>query len=179
MDNKKDIIRDIAIETSRLILRKITKEDFEEIANILKDIEVMYAWEKSFSDDEVREWIDKNIKRYQNDGCSYLIAIRKDDNKVIGVMGPLIENIENNNYIGVAYILNKKYWGYGYATEGISACIEYAFNNLKTDKVIAQIRPENTSSIKVAERLNMKLVGQFVKIYEGKEMPHLIYEITR
>lgn len=167
------------IETKRLVLRKIEKSDFNEIAKILKDIEIMYAWEKSFSDDEVYDWIDKNISRYEKDGFSYFLAIRKEDKKVVGLMGPLVENIENKDYIGVAYILNKKYWGNGYALEGIKECVNYAFDKLKAKEVIAQIRPENISSRKVAEKLNMKLVGEFVKVYEGKEMPHLIYSITK
>ena len=60
----------IFLETDRLILRQISENDFNDIANILQDIEIMYAWEKSFSDDEVLEWINKNIDRYKRDGYS-------------------------------------------------------------------------------------------------------------
>ncbi|WP_042272847.1 GNAT family N-acetyltransferase [[Clostridium] dakarense] len=172
-------MEDIIIETNRLILRKISKDDYREIANILQDIEVMYAWEKSFSDEEVQDWIDKNLKRYNNEGYSYFLAINKEDNKVIGVMGPLIENIEGEEFIGVAYILNKDSWGMGYATEGVDACIEYAFNKLNAKKVIAQIRPSNTNSCNVAKRLNMKIQGKFIKVYDNKKMEHLIYSIER
>ncbi|WP_373601145.1 GNAT family N-acetyltransferase [Paraclostridium bifermentans] len=165
------------IQTERLILREITENDYEEIANILQDIEIMYAWEKAFSDVEVRSWIEKNINRYAKDGFSYYLAVNKLSNDVVGVMGPLVENIEEKEYIGVAYILNKKYWNKGYATEGIRACIDYAFRTLNTNKVIAQIRPENKASLNVAKRLNMKEEGEYIKIYEGKEMKHLIYSI--
>lgn len=169
----------IVIETKRLILREINESDYEEIAKILQDIDTMYAWEKSFSKEEVKQWINKNINRYIKDGYSYYLAINKNDKNVIGVMGPLVEDINGSDFIGVAYILNKKYWGNGYATEGIASCIDYAFKNLKANKVIAQIRPENTASCKVAQRLNMKIEGEFIKIYEGKEMKHLIYSIEK
>lgn len=169
----------IVIETKRLILRKINENDYEEIAEILQDIDIMYAWEKSFSRDEVIQWINKNIDRYSNDGYSYYLAINKDDESVIGVMGPLVESINGSDFIGVAYILNKKYWGKGYATEGVASCIDYAFKNLNADKVIAQIRPENKASCMVAQRLNMKIEGEFTKLYEGKEMRHLIYSIEK
>lgn len=167
------------IETNRLILRKITNDDYKEIADILQDINVMYAWEKSFSDEEVQNWINQNLKRYDNEGYSYFLALNKEDNKVVGVMGPLIENIEDKEYIGVAYILNKNSWGYGYASEGVKACIDYAFNKLDVKKVIAEIRPNNVASLKVAKRLNMKIEGSFIKIYDNKEMEHLIYSIDR
>ncbi|MEG1410490.1 MAG: GNAT family N-acetyltransferase [Terrisporobacter sp.] len=105
----------VVIETDRLILRNINQNDYLEIANILQDINVMYAWEKSFSHDEVQMWIDENLKRYNNEGYSYFLALNKENNTVVGVIGPLIEKIKGKSYIGVAYILNKKSWGKGYA----------------------------------------------------------------
>lgn len=66
------------IESKRLYIRKMNHNDFEEISKILQDIEVMYAWEHVFSDEEVLEWIDRNIQRYDNDGYGYFIAIDKE-----------------------------------------------------------------------------------------------------
>lgn len=50
-----------AIETKRLGLRKILKEDFEALAVFLKNSDVMYAWEHAFTDEEILQWIDKNL----------------------------------------------------------------------------------------------------------------------
>lgn len=97
------------IESQRLKLRKITSDDFNEIRNILQDIEVMYAWEHAFSDEEVSKWISENIERYKTDGFSYFAAVEKETNRLIGVIGPLIEEIENRKCIGVAYILSKSF----------------------------------------------------------------------
>ena len=83
------------------------------------------------------------------------------------------------HFIGVAYILNKNSWGYGYATEGIKACIDYAFSKLNANKVIAQIRPSNINSCNVANRLNMKIQDIYIKIYDNKKMKHLIYCIDK
>lgn len=163
------------IQSERLGLRKMTRDDFKDLCEILQDIDVMYAWEHAFSDSEVSEWIEKNIKRYENEGFSYFVAIEKSSNKLIGVMGPLIEEIEGARHIGIAYILNKKYWGKGYALEGAQACMNYAFSELGAHKVIAEIRPSNLSSCKVATRLGMEVEGSFVKHYNGQDMPHLIY----
>ena len=41
------------LETERLHLREIKIEDYEDICLILQDMDVMYAWEKVFSDKEV------------------------------------------------------------------------------------------------------------------------------
>ena len=55
-------------ETERLVIKEVTYEDFDNLSVMLKDLEVMYAWEHSFSDEEVKEWIDNNIKSYSNHG---------------------------------------------------------------------------------------------------------------
>lgn len=163
------------LESKRLGFRKLCKNDFNNLCEIFQDIEIMYAWEHAFTNDEVWEWIDKNLTRYSKEGYSYYALIEKDTNKFIGVMGPLIEKIDAISYVGIGYILNKLFWGKGYAVEGAKACIEYAFCELKADKVIADIRPENDASCKVAQKLGMKIIGKHMKQYNGKKLVHYIY----
>ena len=167
------------MESKRLNFRKITKDDFNNLQPILQDLEVMYAWEHAFTDEEVYEWIDKNLIRYANEGYSYFAVTEKSTNDFIGVMGPLIEEINGTRHIGIAYILNKKYWGKGYGIEGAEACMNYAFSKLNADKVIAEIRPNNISSRKIAEKLNMQIESEFIKHYNNIDMPHLIYSKTK
>lgn len=169
----------IIFESENLYFREITHSDFDSLAKILKDEEIMYAWEHGFSDEEVEEWINKNIMRYSRDGFSYYLAVEKKSNTVVGMIGPLIEDIEDEKLVGVAWILDKEHWGKGYAVEGGHAAIKYAFDTNSTESVIAQIRPNNIASIKTAEKLGMIPIGSFVKIYNGKEMEHIIYEIKR
>ena len=56
------------LETERLYLREMNQSDFASLCRILKDDETMYAYEGAFSDDEVREWLDRQIARYQKWG---------------------------------------------------------------------------------------------------------------
>ena len=167
------------IESHRLKFVKITKDDFFELCEILQDIEVMYAWEHAFSDNEVSNWIEENLRRYETDGFSYYKAVTKKEGKTIGVIGPLMEHVEDKKYHGIGYILNKKYWNQGYAYEGAKACMEYSFQVLGADAVIAAIRPENTASRRVAVKLGMKEAGQFIRHYQGKDILHFIYRIEK
>lgn len=169
----------IELSSKRLNFRKITSDDYKSICKILQDRDIMYAWEHAFSNEEVRDWIKENLTRYENEGFSYFAVIEKDTKNFIGLMGPLIENINGQKYIGIAYILDKNYWGCGYAAEGAKACMDYAFNVLGADKVIAQIRPENVSSRKVAQKIGMKIESEYTKIYRDKKMRHLIYSRTK
>ena len=56
------------IETQRLRLRELQREDFDALCPFLQDIDVMYAWEYAFSEEQVREFISNQQKRYQADG---------------------------------------------------------------------------------------------------------------
>lgn len=171
--------QNIVIEAPRLILRKITIDDYLSISKILQDIEVMYAWEHAFSDEEVTDWINENIMRYDRDGYSYWAVIEKRIEKLVGVCGIIAESADNEDYIGIGYIFNKAFWHQGLAFESANACKNYAFDNLNISKLTAQIRPENFSSRDVAEKLGMSVIKQFNRLYRDKEVPHLLYECSK
>ncbi len=75
------------LETERLIIRKLSQNDFDDLAIMLKDVDVMYAWEHGFSDEEVQEWLNNNIKRYEETGMGYFAAINKETGKLVGQIG--------------------------------------------------------------------------------------------
>ena len=56
------------LTTSRLILRRLTQNDYPALCKILQDAEVMYAYEHAFSDEEVQEWLDRQLSRYEKYG---------------------------------------------------------------------------------------------------------------
>jgi len=53
------------IVTLRLYLRRMGNEDIVPLSAILQDNDVMYAYEHAFSDEEVRQWLDRQMKRYE------------------------------------------------------------------------------------------------------------------
>lgn len=165
------------LESERLGFRQITEDDFPFIAEIMRDEGVQRVWEHYFSDDDVKEWIGRRKKGYQDNGLDYLLAIHKQTNEVIGQIGLLKGNIEGEDVWEIGYILLSRYYGNGYATEGAKAMADYAFHTLNVSKIVCDIRPMNQPSIAVAKRLGMIETGSFIKHYRGVEMPHLIFEL--
>ena len=53
------------IETDRLYMRRLTEGNFDALCKILQDEKCMYAYEHAFSDEEVREWLCKQLVRYR------------------------------------------------------------------------------------------------------------------
>ena len=78
----------------------------------------------------------------------------------------------------IGWMLRSEYWGRGYATEAARRCIAYAFSDLHRDHVSSFIAPENTRSIRVAERIGERLEGQ-VTLPHLPDRPHLRYGISR
>lgn len=165
------------LETERLLLRRLGQKDFEAVKPMLADPEVMAAWEHSFSDEEITGWIAAQKERYRTTGAGYYAAVLKETGEIVGQIGLLWNEIEGKQRLEVAYILQKAYWHRGLASEGARACVAYAFETFGVKAVYAAVRPENTASAAVAERIGMKRVGQFVKVYREKPMPHDLYRI--
>ena len=155
----------IIIETDRLILRELnknSKEDYNSLCEILKDKETMYAYEHSFTEEECKEWFEKQINRYKTYGFGLWAVILKENNKLIGQAGLTIQNINakinsSNELLEIGYLFNKNYWHRGFAIESAVSCKDYAFNKLNADRVYSIIRDNNIASQKVAIKNQMKI----------------------
>lgn len=166
------------LETERVYLRQLTQADYEALSTLLQDEEVMYAYEHAFTPEEVQEWLDKQLKRYLEDGIGLWAIISKETGEFLGQAGLTWQETDQERELEVGYLLKKEYWHQGYATEAAKACKEYAFYVLGQNRVSAIIRENNLASQQVAQRLGMTPERQFVKHYYGMDMVHIIYSIT-
>lgn len=167
------------LETERLVLRKMSQSDFGSLCRILQDDEVMYAYEGAFSDEEVQSWLDKQLKRYSDDGFGLYAVILKETGEMIGQCGLTIQEFKDKKVLEVGYLFQKAFWHKGYAAEAAIACKQYAFDVLKAQEVYSIIRDNNTASQNVAKRNGMTIVDSFVKQYRGFDMPHLVFSVKR
>ncbi len=162
-------------ETARLAFRKMSPEDFSEIAKIMHGENVQQIWEYYFSDDDIKNWIKKNLDLYNNYNLGYFLAIKKDSEEIVGQIALMPEVINGKNYYEIGYILKEEFTKQGFATEGAIFMADYAFNVLNLQEVIFVIRPENINSIKIAEKLGAVKSGSFIKYVNGKGMEHNIF----
>nr|WP_317412161.1 GNAT family N-acetyltransferase [uncultured Solibaculum sp.] len=163
------------LETRRLCLREMTQKDYYGLCAILQDPEVMYAYEHAFSDQEVQQWLDRQIERYRRDGFGLWAVIRKDTGSMIGQCGLTLQDWEGKWVPEIGYLFRKDHWHKGFATEAALACKQYAFDTLRMGRVYSMIRDTNIPSQKVAKRNGMTICGQFTKHYYGMDMPHLVF----
>lgn len=163
------------LESDRLIFRKITQGDFMSLQEILADPRVMYAWEHTFSDDQIQAWIDAQLKGYRLDNAGYFAAIEKTSGAFVGQMGLHRCEFNQQSLFEVCYMLKHSSWHKGYALEGVRALTHYAFTAMGLSQVCAQIKTNNAPSLRVAEAAGFERKTKFIKNYNGKAMEHFLY----
>lgn len=159
------------LETERLLLREITHADCEELLRIWGDADAMRLFPKVLNQQEMTEWIDRNLKRYECYGHGVWAVILKDNQQFVGDCGLVIQEVDGVEELEVGYHFNPKFWGQGFATEAARGCMEYAFNQLNSRRVISMVRPENLPSRRVAERNGLKIEKEI--FWRGYQ--HLVY----
>ena len=80
--------------------------------------------------------------------------------------------------IKVGYTISPGFQGHGYATEAITALVDYAFGTLGAEIVRAHASAENAPPIRVAEKVGMRLVER-VEYREGDEVWHGVRDEVR
>ena len=167
------------LETERLIVREMTKEDFPALTDMLYDERVMYAYAHTFSEDEAQACLYNQLRRYKEDGFGLWAVILKETGKIIGQCGITKQRIPEKEVLEVGYLFSADYWHKGFATEAAIACKNYAFENLGANEVYSIIRDNNLPSANVAKRNGMTPRGAIVKHYYGIDMPHTVWSVTR
>ena len=128
------------LETKRLYLREMNPSDFNSLCRILQDEKAMYAYEGAFSDQEVQEWLDRQIYRYQKWNFGLWAAVLKETDKMIGQCGLTMQQWKDQEVLEIGYLFERSHWHQGYATEAAKACKQYAFEKLNASEVCSIIR---------------------------------------
>ena len=165
------------LETERLILRELTRDDLDALAALYADPEIRrYFPEGTLTRDETLEEIEWIIDvYYARHGFGLWATIDKATGRFIGRCGLIPWTIEGREEVEVAYLLAKAYWGKGLATEVARAILDYAFDTLHIERVVCFPLPENAASRRVAEKIGMALESEGVM--DGE--PTVIYAIGR
>jgi [ribosomal protein S5]-alanine N-acetyltransferase len=162
---------DAVLETERLILRRLRAGDADAIFAVIGDPVAMQYFPQTYDRKDAEEWIDRNLRRYADDGHGIYAMVLKASGDVIGDCGLVTQQIEGGPALEVGYHLRRDQWGHGYATEAARACMNFAFCELAAERVVSLIRPENLPSRRVAERNGMEVEREVM--HSG--LPHLVY----
>jgi RimJ/RimL family protein N-acetyltransferase len=165
----------ITLETERLVLRMFRQDDLDAYAAMCADEEVMRYIGEGKAIDRVGAW--RQMAMMLGQWCLKGHGQFALEERATGVLLGRAGYFEPEGWPGfeLGWLLRRESWGKGYATEATRLLLRHAFEAMGRERVISLIRPANTRSIRVAERLGERLEGR-TEIF-GLEA--LLYAIDR
>jgi len=165
------------IESQRLILRRITESDLDFLARLHADpaVALYIGPGRPRSFEESRAWLLSTLETYETLELGQLAVLRKPDGVLVGRCGLSDLAVEARAGVRAAprawyersqapsntelvyekelgYTFDRSHWGLGYASEAARCVFEYARNARNLSRVISLIHPDNTRSLRVAQR---------------------------
>lgn len=154
------------IETPRLILRPFTLDDAEASHAMSLDPEVMKFLGGVYEGtvEEHREMLRKApMGDYEKYGFGRHAVIHKETGEYMGFTG--LKYIEELDEVDIGYRIKRNFWRQGYAYESALPCLDFAFNDLGLERVIALANPENEASTSLMKKLGLTYEKE-VHIYD-------------
>ena len=96
---------EIILETERLALRRLRRADYADLCLMLKDEEVMYAYEHAFEDWEAADWLDRQLMRYEKYGFGLWAVILKESGELIGQCGLTMQEAGEREVLEVSVVV--------------------------------------------------------------------------
>lgn len=145
------------LETPRLLLRHWIPSDREGFFQLNSDPIVM----ENFPHVLTRQESDAVAERFDNflseRGWGFWAIELKETGEFIGFTGLNIPKIETHftPCVEIGWRLKKEFWRKGYASEAAAAALEFGFDVLHLEEIIAMTAVQNIASRKVMEKLGM------------------------
>ncbi|WP_299998358.1 GNAT family N-acetyltransferase [uncultured Cedecea sp.] len=173
------------IETARLILRQWQASDLEPFAELNADPDVMRYFPAPLS----REESDNLANRFKNiieanKGWGFWAVELKTTGEFVGTVGLLhqAERFAFSPCTEIGWRLAKNFWHQGIALEAATCALNFAFNQLYLDEIVAFTAVQNTPSEGLMKRLGMVKQPSFMHpalAVSHVLAKHRLYKITR
>jgi len=177
----------VFLETQRLVLRRFTPADVDDLVRLDADPEVMrfvtggIPTAREEMEHEVLPAFLDYYRRYP--GFGFWAAIEKSAGEFLGWFHFRPRPDAAPGEVELGYRLRRSAWGRGYATEGSRALIRKGFAEFGVQRVTAEAMAVNLASRRVMEKAGLSLVRTFLQPWpypvEGQESGVVEYALTR
>ena len=148
-----------------ITIRKFTLDDVASTFAYSSDFEnthyMLMVPQKSI--EETRDFLAKCIAEYEKENPEYLSFAVDLDGQHIGEVFAYLSEKEAD----IGWLIDKRYWGNGYATEAAMLLVEYLQTELNRTDIVAYCDERNIASQKVMKNIGMEFVGSNgIRTYE-------------
>src|SRR3989442_15492062 len=177
----------VFLETDRLVLRRFTMADADNLVRLDADPDVMRFVTGGIppSREEIEnEFLPAFLGYYQRyEGYGFWAAIEKATGEFLGWFHFRPRADAAPGEVELGYRLRKSAWGNGYATEGSRALIRKGFTEFGVQRVVAETMAVHTASRRVMEKAGLTLVRTFHQPWpypiEGDELGDVQYALCK
>lgn len=171
-----------ALETERLLLRKLRMEDAEDLFFYASEpvVSRFMPWEVHKTIDDSKGFLAFILDAYEQ-GRKLAWAIElKETEKMIGTID-YVSWQPKRSKAELAYTLSHEYWGRGLMKEAAEGLLAFGFREMGLNKVEAPIMLGNARSRRLAEKLGMKLEGvaRDHMVIKGKFVDLAMYSLLK
>jgi RimJ/RimL family protein N-acetyltransferase len=174
------------LSSERLILRPWRQDDLDALAQLCADPEVMAHFPAPLDRAGSAALLGKLMAHQAEHGFTFWALQQREDSAFIGFTG-LARVGSDASFVPAVetgWRLARPYWGQGYALEAARRALQFAFEDLALDEVVAFTVPANRRSWNVMERLGMR--RDAASDFEHPNLPvghplraHWLYRIQR
>lgn len=169
--------------TNRLHIRPVKLEDKKPMFKYRSDPETnKYLSLIPESEEDIAEFIQKTSCNIDIPGTWFqFVLIEQNSNLLIGDIGiHFLDTDSENSQVEIGYTLDKQFHGKGYATEALTAVIDFLITGLHKKRITASIDPTNVDSIRLIERLGFRKEAHLEKslFFQGKWVDDVIYALS-
>jgi RimJ/RimL family protein N-acetyltransferase len=177
----------VFLETRRLVLRRFTMADVDNLVSLDADPGVMHFVTGGIptARDEIENELLPGFLDYyeQFEGYGFWAAIEKTTGEFLGWFHFRPREEAGPDEAELGYRLHKSAWGKGYATEGSRALISKGFTDFGVQRVVAETMVGHVASRRVMEKAGLTLVRTFHQPWpypiEGDELGDVEYALDR
>lgn len=152
------------LETPRLLLRHLEPEDLTPLFSLYRDPEMRRHFpDGTLSLEQTREeleWFRQGHPEHPSLGL--WAAVEKRSSDFLGRCGLLPWIVDGRLEVELAYLIDKRRWGEGLATEACAGLIAHARSELGLRRLVAFILPDNTRSAAVARKVGLRFEAEFI-----------------
>jgi [ribosomal protein S5]-alanine N-acetyltransferase len=143
------------IRTRRCVLTALRAEDRIHIVRLFTDADVRQFLGGPVSTQRANQRCDSWLAGDES-ACRRQWAVRKkDDGVFIGVV--ILEPYHDPADTELSYLFLPEWWGSGYATEAAKAAMDFARDNMRLPRIVAETQTANAASCRLLEKIGMKL----------------------
>lgn len=177
----------VFLTTDRLVLRRFTDADAENLVDLDSDPEVMFLITGGLPTprEQIVDVVLPHFLAYyeRSSHWGFWAAQSRTEEDFLGWFHLRPGDGHPDREPELGYRLRRSAWGLGYATEGSRALVDYAFTRAKATRVLAETMAAHTASRRVMEKSGMRLSRTFTADWPypipGDEHGDVEYVITR